>query len=357
MDLTIGMNIKRLRLAKGLTQEQLADLLGISTAAVSKWEARNTYPDITMLFPLAEIFGVSVDTLLGYDETKAKREVENILDEYHELNKNGHFAKASEVLIKARKKYPHNYKIMHTYMWDKAGGSAGNSAEILLKHHEEFMQICDCILDGCADETIRLEALNMKAKLLHAQDDTDGAFAILKQFPNWWGSSGQKMEQLFAKDTPEYRYWNKKNCYELMEMMAGKLARSVWFDEEISLNDKVLQMESMGDEFAKFSQNKGLECFVIVSQVIYAELSGKLSADGDVQDVIRVRDKQFHAMQNLMDITKEDTILKECIERTFKAEDILAWQVTYLLESGHAKFLKLRECPEYMEMLLKWKKK
>ena len=54
MDLKNGTNIKHLRLAKGLTQEQLADLLGISTAAVSKWEARNTYPDITMLFPLAE---------------------------------------------------------------------------------------------------------------------------------------------------------------------------------------------------------------------------------------------------------------------------------------------------------------
>ena len=65
MELNIGMNIKRLRLAKGLTQEQLAELLTISTAAVSKWEAKNTYPDITMLFPLAEIFGVTVDELIN----------------------------------------------------------------------------------------------------------------------------------------------------------------------------------------------------------------------------------------------------------------------------------------------------
>ena len=71
MELNIGMNIKRLRLAKGLTQEQLAELLTISTAAVSKWEAKNTYPDITMLFPLAEIFGVTVDELLVYGEAKA----------------------------------------------------------------------------------------------------------------------------------------------------------------------------------------------------------------------------------------------------------------------------------------------
>ena len=78
MELNIGLNIKRLRLSKGLTQERLAELLSISTAAVSKWEAKNTYPDITMLFPLAEIFGVSVDELLGYDEAKAKAEIQGV---------------------------------------------------------------------------------------------------------------------------------------------------------------------------------------------------------------------------------------------------------------------------------------
>lgn len=356
MDLNIGTNIKRMRLAKGLTQEQLADLLGISTAAVSKWEAKNTYPDITMLFPLAEIFDVSVDMLLGYDEAKAKNEVEKIIAEYHELSKNGYFAEAGAILADARKKYPHNYTIMHTYMWDKAGGSAGNSAEILLENQVEFTQICNCILDGCSDETIRLEALNMKAKLLHAQADMNGALAILAQFPNWWGSSGQKTEQLFAKDTLEYRYWNKKNCYELMEIMASKLARSVWFDETISLSEKVLKIESTGDEFAKISQYKGLECFCVVSLVIYAELAGKLSADGSVQDVIRVREKQFAVMEHMMKISKTDAVLKECMETIFKTEDILGWQVDYLLKSQHGKFVKLHEYPEYVEMLSKWKK-
>ena len=68
MNLNIGTNIKRLRLEKGLTQEQLAELLCVSTAAVSKWESKNTYPDITLLFPLASIFGVTIDELMGYDE-------------------------------------------------------------------------------------------------------------------------------------------------------------------------------------------------------------------------------------------------------------------------------------------------
>lgn len=133
MELNIGMNIRRLRIAKGLTQEQLAELLTISAAAVSKWEARNTYPDITMLFPLAEIFGVTIDELLGYDEARAKEDVDKILAEYQRLHMEGRFAEGTELIDHARKKYPHDYRIMNKYMWDKAGGDAGNDAETLLK--------------------------------------------------------------------------------------------------------------------------------------------------------------------------------------------------------------------------------
>ena len=65
MELNVGRNIKRYRLLKGLTQEQLAERLCVTSAAVSKWEAKNTYPDITMLFPLANVFGITVDELFG----------------------------------------------------------------------------------------------------------------------------------------------------------------------------------------------------------------------------------------------------------------------------------------------------
>lgn len=120
---------------------------------------------------------------------------------------------ASAVLAQARRAHPQHYRIMHAYMWDRAGGKAGNCAETLTEHREEFVGICDCILNGCRDENLRIDALNMKAKLLFAQGDTDGALSLLSQLPNWGYSAEQKTEQLFAKDTPEYRYWNKRNGY------------------------------------------------------------------------------------------------------------------------------------------------
>ena len=68
-------------------------------AAVSKWEAKNTYHDITILFSLAEIFGVTVDELLGYDEAKAKADVDEILAEYQRLYVEGRFAKSKELFF------------------------------------------------------------------------------------------------------------------------------------------------------------------------------------------------------------------------------------------------------------------
>jgi len=62
---TLGKRIAALRKEKGLTQEQLAEKVGVSAQAVSKWENDVSCPDITLLPLLADLFGVSVDELLG----------------------------------------------------------------------------------------------------------------------------------------------------------------------------------------------------------------------------------------------------------------------------------------------------
>lgn len=353
MELNIGMNIKRLRLAKGMTQEQLAELLTISTAAVSKWEAKNTYPDITMLFPLAEIFGVTVDELLGYDEAKAKADVDKILAEYQRLYVEGRFAEGRELIADARKKYPHDYRIMNKYMWDKAGGSAGNSAERLLENKDELTQICDCILEGCTQDDLRAEAINMKAKLLHAAGDTDEALYLLSKLPAWHAPIVK--EQLFGKDTAEYRYWNRKNCYSLMDVMAIKLARILRFDPTLSVAEKIARIEPIAEAFEKMSEKKDLEFFSVGEESIYAILAGMLTADNaPIEDVIRIREKQFASMKRVMRLAEADNVLKEQIQSTYKTDNMVAWERNRLLTSPHPQFAALRENAKYVEMLNRW---
>ena len=70
MEQTIGKRIVKNRKRLGLTQDQLAEKLGVTAQAVSKWENDQSCPDITLLSRLADIFGVSTDELLGHKQEK-----------------------------------------------------------------------------------------------------------------------------------------------------------------------------------------------------------------------------------------------------------------------------------------------
>ena len=70
MEKTIGQRISMLRKDKGITQEGLAERLGVSPQAVSKWENDISCPDITLLPKLAQLLGITVDELLSNDLKK-----------------------------------------------------------------------------------------------------------------------------------------------------------------------------------------------------------------------------------------------------------------------------------------------
>ncbi len=61
----VGQNIRRLRVANGMTQRQLAYMLRVSMQAVSKWEREQAYPDMSLLVPISRLFGVTLDELFG----------------------------------------------------------------------------------------------------------------------------------------------------------------------------------------------------------------------------------------------------------------------------------------------------
>lgn len=81
----IGAKIKHLRCKSGLTQEQLAEKLGLSAQSVSKWENAVAMPDITLLPKLAGEFGVSIDELFDLTREQKLRRIENRMELEAEL--------------------------------------------------------------------------------------------------------------------------------------------------------------------------------------------------------------------------------------------------------------------------------
>ena len=81
----LGKKIKQLRTNKGVTQEALANALGVTYQAVSRWENETTMPDISLLPQISVFFGVSIDELFEFTEESQYERIENMLNEKSSL--------------------------------------------------------------------------------------------------------------------------------------------------------------------------------------------------------------------------------------------------------------------------------
>lgn len=105
-------NLRKYRVMKGYTQENIADFLNVTPQSVSKWERGESYPDITFLPALANIFETSVDLLIGMDEIRAAETRLSIHRKANTLKQNGDYAAAEKVYRDALLIYPNKPGMM-----------------------------------------------------------------------------------------------------------------------------------------------------------------------------------------------------------------------------------------------------
>lgn len=104
--MTISEVIRNYRKKENLTQEQVANYLNISAPAVNKWENGISYPDITLLAPLARVLKIDVNTLLAFNEELTDVEVKKLTKEVGEMASKEGFQKAFEKASDLIKQYP-----------------------------------------------------------------------------------------------------------------------------------------------------------------------------------------------------------------------------------------------------------
>ncbi len=164
MNLHFSETLKTLRKEKGFTQENLANFLGVSFQAVSKWERNESYPDITMLPSIASLFGVSVDKLLGIDQIEKDKKIEEYINEYVRLWSNGEFDKVKTVMKRATEEFPGNYDLLVRYFNTLI--SADDSDEYLITTRNEAQSIYDSIQSHCTIDSIRIWAKKLMCRYL-----------------------------------------------------------------------------------------------------------------------------------------------------------------------------------------------
>lgn len=140
--MSIGTTIKKLRRDRNITQEQLAEMLGISTNAVSQWECDKTAPDISHLPVLANIFEVSADILLEIDIAKNKKqtEINKFTAKYAELHSQGKNEEILKLCREMQKKYPNDETVRYNLMKILKIGYVNESFDEIVMLGEQLLQ-------------------------------------------------------------------------------------------------------------------------------------------------------------------------------------------------------------------------
>lgn len=178
MSYNFGNNIKTLRKNRNLTQEQMAEFLGVSSQAISKWETNISYPDISLLPIIANFFGVSTDELLGYDMSKRDDAINDLQKEADKLCEAGKYSEAVVFLRNALIKYPGNDKLMYKLAWALTGTIKEQPDNL-----DEAIILYLKILEISTDTALRAKATRDLIYRYYTKGENDVALDYANQLP------------------------------------------------------------------------------------------------------------------------------------------------------------------------------
>ncbi len=176
MKLLLNENIRNNRKRMSLTQEQLAEAMGVSVATVSKWENGSVSPDVAMLAELADFFQISVDVLLGYKWEK--RGMGQCAEYIRELRDERNYEDGVVEVRKALQKYPNSFPVVYEcgrllYLaaenWNRERLS-GKREEHLARfaYAREILEKAVELFDQNTDKNITLESIHQDIGMIYA---------------------------------------------------------------------------------------------------------------------------------------------------------------------------------------------
>ncbi|MBQ2999360.1 MAG: helix-turn-helix transcriptional regulator [Clostridia bacterium] len=208
MHLNLGQKIKELRRRDGRTQETLADALGVTAQAVSRWESGGSYPDMEIIPTLANYFHISIDELFGYHDDREEKiknilfEANKVLSQYSHVHQ-GSLSKDVEECIKnlrdASEEFPNESKILlklaqalHMWGWNTYGARG---------HTDDSLGMIEYDIEYNAQNIYWQEAIRVYEKLLKSNPlPEDREIAICQIVPLYCRMGEYEKAKTLAND-------------------------------------------------------------------------------------------------------------------------------------------------------------
>ena len=205
MQLELGKRIRELRRRDGRTQEMLAEALGVTSQAISRWEANGGYPDMEMIPSIANYFGITIDELFGYENDR-ERKIDTVIEKVDSFsirsrNDGPWFDECIAILRQGLAEFPANDRLMITLAetlwetgWRRNYGFVGYDEEGFIQYcydkerkneyWSECAKICEQLIENCRDNAIYMRAVAVIVPLYRNYGEYEKAISYAKRMPD-----------------------------------------------------------------------------------------------------------------------------------------------------------------------------
>jgi len=209
MSIYFSEKFKRLRRARDLTQEQVADIFHVSPQSVSRWETGANYPDIEILPHIALFFKVTVDELLGTQQIAGEEKAKDYRRDIRNLLNVGNVSGAIDMARKAVKEYPVNYDLQsHLILALCTDGDESRKDEVI--------KIGENIMEYCTDQTTALWA----------------KWQLIRQYAKW---NMKEQAKKIVDSLPKDAYYTQELTMKYVLEGDAWLEDQVWRIERFSI--------------------------------------------------------------------------------------------------------------------------
>lgn len=292
--MTIGKVIRKYRKMQNLTQEEMAARLGVTAPAVNKWENGNSYPDITLLAPIARLLGISLDTLLSFRESLTDQEITDIVQQTDQLLKEKPYDEVFRFVQKKAEKYPNCDELLMNL-------AVIMDAQLIIRNipdtadYEKY--ICSLylrVLDS-KEESLRIRAADALVSFYMRKEQYETAEKYLEYFSVQNPEKKRKQAQIYEKTGRI-----QKACQMYEELLFSDYQRA-----SASLNGIYMAALSEKDmKRARYIVDKQIELAKCFEMGKYYEISVKLDLallEKNADEVIETVGEMLDSVEHIGD--------------------------------------------------------
>lgn len=359
MTINIGQTIKSMRMEKDITQETLANFLGVTNQSISKWERNETYPDITMLPAIASFFSTSVDNLLGINKIEQEKKQEYYCNEYMRLWSEHKFEEVTALMKDAVCEFPGNFDLLVKYL--NCLTSTNNQAEYLISVKTEVENIYEMIQEHCTTDSIRIWAKKLMCRYLSRLNNCHGSNVdisevekVLLSMPLMQNARDFEAMYVYCNYPEKKKQACANGISELLRLLGESLFRMyedpTEYDENIleafiGLLRAIMPDEDYGKSFNHIIYDYG---YLGVKKFLKGDNEGALNC---FREEVRLAGK----FDNLPDIAVSTSSVVQGVEfektKTILGTEKMQSRVKYLLGERYPLSEAFRENPEFKKLL------